>query len=51
MSLSVMEFTLLDPIHLRPSKQGGSKLLSGFPWPIISKPEARKQNCLRNMKV
>jgi hypothetical protein len=28
-----------------------SKLFSGFPWPIIFKPEKTKLNCLRNMKM
>jgi hypothetical protein len=27
------------------------KLLSGFPWPTILKPETTKENCLRNMEV
>jgi hypothetical protein len=31
--------------------QSDSKLLPGFPWPIICKPERIKHNCLRNTKV
>jgi hypothetical protein len=31
--------------------QGDSKLLLGFPWPVIFKLEATKSNLLRNMNV
>jgi hypothetical protein len=31
--------------------QSDSKLLLGFSWPIIFKPETIEWNCLQNMKV
>jgi hypothetical protein len=39
------ESIFIDAVH------SGSKLLSAFPWPIIFRPKAIKQNCLRNMKI
>jgi hypothetical protein len=36
---------------LVPTMQGDSKLLLGFPWPMILIPGKNKRDCLRNMKA
>jgi hypothetical protein len=45
--LRIVGFEVLTAMVMK----SDSKLLSGFPWHIIFKPELIKKTCLQNMKV